>query len=98
MPGTWISMDFYCFYCFYCFRVGEQDRAKTDRRKPEGSEVDIPVKRIIKHPLYTGDGRNLDNDIALMQLSREVEFNQYVKPVSLPKTDIPAGSYCYITG
>ena len=73
----------------YCSRVGEQDK-----RKPEGSEDDIPVKKIIVHPNYF----RMDNDIALMQLSRAVKFNSYVKPVCLPEKDIPAGSYCFITG
>ena len=72
--------------------MGEQDRNKL-----EGSEVEIRVKRIIMHPKYRS-GHRFNNDIALMQLSREVHFTSYIKPVCLPKKDIPAGSYCYITG
>jgi len=70
-------------------RVGEHDR-----NKKEGSEVDIPVERVVKHERY---GR-LDYDIALFKLKRPAQFNQYVQPVCLPSGDVDPGTECYITG
>jgi len=75
---------------FFTVKVGEHDR-----RKPEGSEKNYKVKRIIRHPSYN---RYLSNDIALLQLSEDVTFTNYVKPVCLPEKDVPVGTDCYITG
>jgi secreted trypsin-like serine protease len=75
----------------FSIRVGEYDRGVT-----EGSEKDITVKRVVKHPGYNRP--TISNDIALLELSQDVVFNDYVKPACLPERDIPVGSYCYITG
>ena len=76
---------------FIVFRVGEHDRSIR-----EGSEVDIKVARVFRHPSY--DPRRLNNDIALFKLSKPVMFNKYVKPACLPSRDPPVGTKCYITG
>jgi secreted trypsin-like serine protease len=75
----------------FTVRVGEYDR-----RTKEGSEEDIQVERVVKHPGY--NGRNLQKDIALFKLSRPVKFNKWVKPACLPSRNPPVGSECYITG
>jgi len=69
-----------------------------DHRRSEG-EQRIPVKRIIMHPRYNMR-RQLNNDIALMELSKPAMFNERVQPACLPDQDeAPAvGSKCFITG
>lgn len=53
---------------------------------------------MINHPNY--DKRTYDYDIALLELEREVEFNDFMKPVCLPRGDInfEAGKMCTVTG
>lgn len=53
---------------------------------------------MINHPNY--DKTTYDYDIALLELEREVEFNDFMKPVCLPRGDInfEAGKMCTVTG
>jgi len=53
---------------------------------------------VINHPSYSK--RTNDYDIALLELEREVEFNDYMKPVCLPRGNIKfeAGKMCTVTG
>lgn len=46
------------------------------------------------HPNYN----NLDYDIALVKLSKDIQFNSYVSPVCLPEFDFPANTACFVTG
>ena len=78
-------------FLFQCFRLGEHDR---NRR--EGSEEDIKVERIITHPSW--NRRTMNNDIALMKLSKPAKMGKYVLPVCLPSGDVTVGTECYITG
>ena len=59
--------------------------AEHDRSKLEGSEVDHQVKRIIIHPLWRE--RILDNDVALLEVTRPIKFNRNVSPACLPVAD-----------
>lgn len=65
----------------------------------EGTEQDIPGKRVITHPEYNKPSP-LDNDIALIQLSRPASQNARVGVVCLPAADEPISSEanCFITG
>ena len=67
-----------------------------NRRINEGSEQTIQVSQIIVHEKYG----SLNNDIALLKLSRPVMFNDKIQPICLPRQgEAPAvGSKCYITG
>ena len=51
---------------------------------------------IITNPNW--NPRQLNNDIALIKLSRPVKMNKYVSPICLPSSDPPVGTECYITG
>lgn len=75
------------------FRVGEHDRRSSD-----GDEDDIVVERIFKHPSY--NSRVINNDIAVLKLSRSARFGKYVSPACLPQHGqaVPVGTHCYITG
>lgn len=65
----------------------------------EGTEQDIPGKRVIAHPEYNKPCP-LDNDIALIQLSRPASQNARVGVVCLPAADEPilSEANCFITG
>lgn len=75
----------------YTIRVGEHNRNSR-----EGSEQDLRVSRVVKHPSY--NPRTMNNDIAMFKLAQPVRFNKYVQPACLPTGDAPVGSTCYITG
>ena len=54
--------------------------------------------QVINHPSY--DKITKDYDIALLELEREVEFNDFMKPVCLPRGNInfEASKMCTVTG
>lgn len=56
------------------------------------------IKRIISHQYY--NSYTFDNDIALMELSSPVNFNQRITPICLPSPshNFPAGKTVWITG
>ena len=71
-------------------RLGEHHMGRY-----EGHERDFYIARdgITIHPLY--DNRTLDYDIAVIKLSRIVQFTQRIKPVCL-NTGINFTGKCYI--
>jgi len=71
---------------------------ETDRTRAEGSEKTYQVVDMWKHPSYNIN-RKLNNDIAVMKVATDIDFNKYVQPVCLPDTDVPLGhKQCYISG
>jgi len=76
----------------FSVRVGEHDTRKT-----EGSEAEYRVKRVFQHPDYQRPTA-LNNDIAVFELEKPIQFSKYVQPICLPDKDVPVGSDCYITG
>ena len=74
-------------------RAGEYD-IKTK----EGSEVDLPVERIVWHAKYSR--ATIDYDIAVIKLRTPATLGKFVQTACLPAVDEePAvGSSCYITG
>jgi len=95
--SQWVITAAHCVYRReaypYMFSIvaGEHDRNVM-----EGSEQEIHVKRVYRHPQY--DPRHLNNDIAMFKLSKPVKWGKYVKPACLPSQLAPVGSKCYITG
>ncbi|XP_066544853.1 elastase-1-like [Amia ocellicauda] len=65
----------------------------------EGSEIFIPVKKIVLHPKWTGDLGN-GFDIALLMLASPAYDNGFIEMANLPAFDqsLPHGFPCYITG
>ncbi|KAM7390504.1 hypothetical protein PAMA_008589 [Pampus argenteus] len=57
-----------------------------------------PIRRIILHPQY--DQFTSDYDIALLELSAPVFFNDLVQPVCVPASShtFTTGTSCYVTG
>jgi len=94
---TWVVTAAHCVYgmekypFLFSVRVGEHDRGVE-----EGTEEDIEVQKVVRHVEYSQ--YTINNDIALLQLSRPVKYSKYVKPVCLPSKEVSNGTDCYITG
>ncbi|MEE6519649.1 hypothetical protein FKM82_017342 [Ascaphus truei] len=60
--------------------------------------VILPVKKVIIHPIYSGDGTS--GDLALVEMEREVNVSSYIRPICLPSPDdqFPNGKMCWVTG
>ncbi|XP_055850336.1 uncharacterized protein LOC129914911 [Episyrphus balteatus] len=58
--------------------------------------VDVPIEKLIPHEKYVNSlksphekyGKTLINDIALIRLSRKVDFSDFIQPIYLPLKDI----------
>jgi len=93
----WVITAAHCVYgkewypTMFTIRLGEHDWYTR-----EGSEVDIQVSRVVRHPGY--NPRTFVNDIAMLKLSRPVQYTQYIRPVCLPTGNPQVGSNCVLTG
>uniref|UniRef100_A0A182QGH1 CLIP domain-containing serine protease n=1 Tax=Anopheles farauti TaxID=69004 RepID=A0A182QGH1_9DIPT len=56
---------------------------------------DFGYDRIIVHESYTGSNTDRANDIALVQLDREAECTEYIKPICLPEPGTPRKDRLY---
>lgn len=68
-------------------RLGEWDtRSQVDCLQGVCSEPpqDIPVESTTVHPGYSSSSRDQKDDLALVRLSREVTFSDWIKPICLP--------------
>ena len=78
-------------YFYFCF-LGETSSSISPVQT-------IQAKYIITHPGYNKP-TNLNNDIALVKLSRPALLNKYVRTVCLPRQgdDVVTGRKCYLSG
>ncbi|XP_037947122.1 serine protease grass-like [Teleopsis dalmanni] len=72
-------------------RLGEHDMNTDPDCEKRGRKfvcmppvVEYGVEKIISHPDYKR--RTLVNDVAIIKLNRDVEFNKHIKPICLPIT------------
>ena len=66
-------------------------------RTLDGIEQIRAVNKVIMHPRYSAETK--ENDVALLRLSTELVFNDYVTSVCLPlDTDIFVGKEVLVTG
>ena len=74
----------------YVIRLGDHNRHRN-----EGTEQNMGASRVIKHPQY--DSRRINNDIALLKLSRAANINDRVLPACLPRLpgDLVGNLYSY---
>jgi len=68
---------------------------KHDLAKYEG-EQRLQIKRVILHERY--NRTLLANDIALLELKKDIVFNKDVSPICLPTADVKTGEICMTTG
>ncbi|KAI4503391.1 hypothetical protein M0802_001613 [Mischocyttarus mexicanus] len=59
----------------------------------------LKIKRVIRHPDYSL-GIVHDNDVALCQLEKRVQFHEHLRPVCLPTatTNLPPATLCTVIG
>ncbi|XP_068624231.1 phenoloxidase-activating enzyme-like [Battus philenor] len=62
--------------------------------------ISIPIESIIVHPQFDPD--TLENDIALIRLSKMATYSDFVRPICLPSSDITMeadeGTIVYVAG
>lgn len=77
--------------CYFLLYSG----AHAQRERPSNDQV-FGLSRVIMHERY----RQLNFDVALLQLNRPIQMSQKAKPVCLPQHGSRArpGTQCYITG
>lgn len=56
-----------------------------DMEADENERLAISVKRAVIHPNYSR--KNVDNDIALLELAHSVKYNNFCRPICLPSYD-----------
>ena len=72
------NIYYICFtYLLFDFQLGEYDR-----NKPENEEQHMRVEKIFIHPEFN-NLKNLDNDIALLKLTKSAQMTDHVNTVSL---------------
>lgn len=83
MPDTWKLAS---------VRLGEWDTTTvkdcddsyTNELICNEPHVDVPVEEIIVHESYDAPSKNQHHDIALLRLSRNVQYTEFIKPICLP--------------
>lgn len=60
------------------------DKSGQQVKDCAGPVVDIPIESYVFHPEF--DNPMYTNDLALIRMSREVEYNDYIRPICLPTT------------
>lgn len=68
------------------------------QKGPNPNEVSRSVTKIVVHPRF--NSKTFDNDIALLKLSSNVTFTDYIRPVCLAasNSEYSAGRECWVTG
>lgn len=95
---SWVMTAAHCIFkkdpSLYSVTLGD-----LHREKPEGSEQEFRVKKVVVHPKYNWPVV-INNDIALLQLTRSAKKNSFVNTVCLPDEAelVPVGTKCYISG
>ncbi|XP_062322636.1 suppressor of tumorigenicity 14 protein isoform X1 [Osmerus eperlanus] len=105
--GASIISNTWLLSAAHCFKTTSPDNhvaanwqtysGMQDQYKMEGVEL-RSLKTIITHPDY--NPMTFDYDVALLELSRPLEFTNTIHPVCLPAPShvFPAGLGCWVTG
>lgn len=69
-------------------RLGEWDT--STERDCDGIEcsdphIDVPIIKIVGHERYNPKVKNQLNDIALLRLSKHIDYTDFIKPICLPR-------------
>ncbi|XP_069486601.1 transmembrane protease serine 11D-like isoform X2 [Ambystoma mexicanum] len=94
LSNSWLVTAAHCFdwqkdFSEWTVRLGTIDLIAGDGLK---------LKDVLLYPGYTSETH--DNDIALLQLDKPINFTRNILPVCLPEASriFPADSLCYIVG
>ncbi|MBN3314672.1 FA9 factor, partial [Atractosteus spatula] len=79
IDNSWVLTAAHCLEkgSRYHVRLGDYERYRDEQ-----TEVTVEISQFITHPHY--NRLTLDNDIALMRLSRPVPYSRYIVPACLP--------------
>lgn len=96
---TWVMTAAHCVSGSGDPSVYSVTMGDLNREQPEGTEQEFSVKRVVVHPNYNSP-ININNDIALLQLTRSASKTSFVNTVCLPDESdvVPVGTKCYISG
>lgn len=86
VPATWKLTS---------VRLGEWDTTTdtdcddsfTNERVCNNPHVDVSVEEKIVHESYEPNSKNQHHDIALLRLSRNVQYTEFIKPICLPVSE-----------
>ncbi|XP_048373588.1 serine protease 27-like isoform X2 [Sphaerodactylus townsendi] len=88
-------------HCFYQFRDLSQYRVVlgvNQLSNPGPRACCLEVKKVIVNPMYAGQASS--GDIALIQLSKKVQYSDLILPICLPDASLTfsPGKLCWVTG
>ncbi|XP_067896971.1 suppressor of tumorigenicity 14 protein-like [Heterodontus francisci] len=99
----WLLSASHCFHDVYPYKYSDRQLWKVyiGAHSQAISETAVEmrlIKRMIIHEQF--NNITMDYDIALLELSEPVVYNNYIQPVCLPSAlhVFPANRKCYITG
>jgi len=70
-----------------------------DQRGQQGQPKRYNIQQIVSHDRYNQGQGVMPNDIALIQVSRDIQMNQYVQPIAIDKDgEFDGSSTCVISG
>eukprot|EP00062_Callorhinchus_milii_P000335 gi/632934237/ref/XP_007904276.1/ PREDICTED: coagulation factor IX-like [Callorhinchus milii] len=69
-------------HCFVTIKPHSITAGEYDKLRSEDVEQTVLVEKLVIHPQF--DPITYDNDIALLYLSSQVNFNQFISPICLP--------------
>ncbi|KAF0045290.1 suppressor of tumorigenicity 14 protein homolog [Scophthalmus maximus] len=101
ISNRWILSAAHCFVtsdpAYHVASNWQTYSGMQDQYKQDGVQR-RPLKRIISHPDY--NQMTFDYDIALLELTEPLQFNNTVQPICLPSSShvFPAGMACWVTG
>jgi secreted trypsin-like serine protease len=62
--------------------VGDHDQHSEDEARHEL----LHIKKIVNHENYNAE--NHDNDIALLELTKPIEYKKHIQPICMPSTGL----------
>uniref|UniRef100_A0A8D0BGL4 Peptidase S1 domain-containing protein n=1 Tax=Salvator merianae TaxID=96440 RepID=A0A8D0BGL4_SALMN len=98
ISDEWVITAAHCFYQFRDLSQYQVLLGVTQLSNPGPQACCLGVKQVIVNPTYAG--QTSSGDIALVQLSRRVQYSDLILPICLPDASVkfPPGKVCWVTG
>lgn len=69
----------------------------NDSGKFDGDGISYDLRRIVKHPKFVYGIVGM-NDLSLLQTSKAIQFNQFIKPIPIRKRFLDSGATVTVSG